>query len=119
MKKVIWLGIVILGGIAAVLFGYQYKINENINNEISLLNSSGFIVKHEQSTNYIKTSAIGELEVIEPDKAATLFFSYIKDEDVRKNFENKYNTLALEQKELLFKGINLIMILLLKILLAK
>jgi hypothetical protein len=105
MKKVIWLGIIILGMIVAALFVYQSKINDEISSKKAELNNNGFSVKQEQSTNYISTSAKGEIEIVEPDKVAALFSTYSKDEDLRKNFMNNYNTLSLEQKELFLKGV--------------
>jgi hypothetical protein len=105
MKKVIWLGIIILGMIAAALFVYQSKINDEISSKKAELNNNGFSVKQEQTTNYIKTSAKGEIEIVEPDKVAALFSTYSKDEDLRKNFMDNYNALNSEQKELFLKGV--------------
>lgn len=105
MKKVIWFVIIVLGILAAVLFIYQGNINNIINSKITQLNNSGFVVKHEQSTNYIKTSATGEIEVIDPDKVAALFFDNIKNEELKKSFQTQYNALDLNAKEILFNGV--------------
>ena len=65
MKKIVGLIAVFLVVIvASVLFWFQSKINDEISNKIAELNNNGFIVKHEQSTNYIKTTGKGDIEVI-------------------------------------------------------
>jgi uncharacterized protein YxeA len=55
MKKIVGLIIAVLLVIGAGVFWYQSKINEAITSKINELNSNGFAVKNEQSTNYIKT----------------------------------------------------------------
>ena len=79
--------------VAVILFWFQSKINEEISNKIAELNNNGFIVKHEQSTNYIKTTGKGDIEVIDTDKVASYIFANIKNEEVKKAFETQYNTL--------------------------
>ena len=64
MKKLVGLILVALIAIAIGVFWFQSKINETINTKIDELNNNGFAVKHEQTTNYIKTSAKGEIEII-------------------------------------------------------
>ena len=105
MKKRILIIVVLLAIIAVVLFAYQSKINNEINSKIDELNNNGFIVKHQQSTNYINTSAKGEIEVAYPDKVAFWIFNGVKDEELKKAIEEQYNSLAPNDKELLFSGI--------------
>lgn len=105
MKKKILIIVVFLAIIAVVLFAYQSKINNEINSKIDELNNNGFIVKHQQSTNYINTSAKGEIEVAYPDKVAFWIFNGVKDEELKKAIEEQYNSLAPNDKELLFSGI--------------
>ena len=104
MKKKFLIVVVFLAIIAAVLFAFQSKINNEINSKIDELNNNGFIVKHQQSTNYINTSAKGEIEVVYPDKVASWIFNGIKDEELKKAIEEQYNLLAPNDKELLFSG---------------
>ena len=104
MKKKFLIVVVFLAIIAAVLFTFQSKINNEINSKIDELNNNGFIVKHQQSTNYINTSAKGEIEVVYPDKVASWIFNGIKDEELKKAIEEQYNLLAPNDKELLFSG---------------
>ena len=105
MKKKFLIVVVFLAIIAAVLFTFQSKINNEINSKIDELNNNGFIVKHQQSTNYINTSAKGEIEVAYPDKVAFWIFNGVKDEELKKAIEEQYNSLAPNDKELLFSGI--------------
>lgn len=104
MKKKFLIVVVFLAIIAAVLFAFQSKINNEINSKIDELNNNGFIVKHQQLTNYINTSAKGEIEVVYPDKVASWIFNGIKDEELKKAIEEQYNLLAPNDKELLFSG---------------
>lgn len=104
MKKKFLIVVVFLAIIAAVLFTFQSKINNEINSKIDELNNNGFIVKHQQSTNYINTSAKGEIEVVYPDKVASWIFNGIKDEELKKAIEEQYNLFAPNDKELLFSG---------------
>lgn len=104
MKKKFLIVVVFLAIIAAVLFAFQSKINNEINSKIDELNNNGFIVKHQQSTNYINTSAKGEIEVAYPDKVASWIFNGIKDEELKKAIEEQYNLLAPNDKEFLFSG---------------
>jgi hypothetical protein len=106
MKKIVGLIAVFLVVIVAiVLFWFQSKINEGISNKIAELNNNGFIVKHEQSTNYIKTTGKGDIEVIDTDKVASYIFANIKNEEVKKAFETQYNTLDSNEKGMFFEGI--------------
>lgn len=105
MKRNILIIVVFLAIIAAALFGYQNKINSEINSKIEKFNNNGFIVKYEQSTNYINTSAKGELEIANPDKVASWFLSNIKDEELKKAIEEQYLFLAPNDKELFFSGV--------------
>ena len=68
MKKFAGLLVILLLIIGSVLFFYQSKIDEQINLKINDLNGNGFLVKHNQSTNYIKNNENGEVEVINQDK---------------------------------------------------
>lgn len=106
MKKIVGLIAVFLVVIVAViLFWFQSKINEEISNKIAELNNNGFIVKHEQSTNYMKTTGKGDIEVIDTDKVASYIFANIKNEEVKKAFETQYNTLDSNEKGMFFEGI--------------
>lgn len=106
MKKIVGIIAVLLVIIAAsVLFWFQSKINEEISNKIAELNNNGFIVKHEQSTNYIKTIAKGDIEVINSDKVASYIFTNMKNEELKKAFETQYNTLDSNEKGMFFEGI--------------
>ena len=105
MKRNILIIVVFLAIIAAALFGYQNKINSEINSKIEKFNNNGFIVKYEQSTNYINTSAKGELEIANPDKVASWLLSNIKDEELKKAIEEQYLFLAPNDKELFFSGV--------------
>lgn len=105
MKKLIGLligcSIIIAGG----LFWYQTKINEQINMKIEELNNNGFVVKHEQSTNYIKTTAKGEVEVIYPDKVIPYILADMKNQELKKAVELQYNSLDSNEKSSFFEGI--------------
>ncbi|MFA6740222.1 MAG: hypothetical protein WCR78_01910 [Arcobacteraceae bacterium] len=105
MKRSILIIVVFLAIIAATLFGYQNKINSEINSKIEEFNNNGFIVKCEQTTNYINTSAKGELEIANPDKVASWLLSNIKDEELKKAIEEQYIFLAPNDKELFFSGV--------------
>ena len=106
MKKIVGLIAVFLVVIvASVLFWFQSKINDEISNKIAELNNNGFIVKHEQSTNYIKTTGKGNIEVIDTDKVASYIFANIKNEEVKKAFETQYNLLDSNEKGMFFEGI--------------
>lgn len=105
MKRNILIIVIFLAIIAATLFAYQNKINSEINSKIEEFSNNGFIVKYEQSTNYINTSAKGELEIANPDKVASWFLSNIKDEELKKAIEEQYLFLAPNDKELFFSGV--------------
>jgi hypothetical protein len=106
MKKIVGIVAVLLViVVAGVLFWFQSKINEGITSKIDELNTNGFMVKHEQSTNYIKTTAKGNIEVIDTDKVASYIFANIKNEELKKAFETQYNTLDSNEKGMLFEGI--------------
>lgn len=106
MKKIVGLiAVFLVVVVAVILFWFQSKINEEISNKIAELNNNGFIVKHEQSTNYIKTTGKGDIEVIDTDKVASYIFANIKNEEVKKAFETQYNTLDSNEKGMFFEGI--------------
>ena len=105
MKKIVGLVFIILVAIAAGVFWFQNKINEGINTKITELNNNGFIVKHEQSTNYIKTNAKGELELIYPDKALPYILADMKNLELKKLLETQYNALDSNEKSSFFEGI--------------
>jgi|GEM_PF-5907047 len=106
MKKIVGIIAVLLVIIvASVLFWFQSKINEGITSKIDELNNNGFMVKHEQSTNYIKTTAKGNIEVIDTDKVASYIFANIKNEELKKAFETQYNLFDSNEKGMLFEGI--------------
>ncbi len=105
MKKIIWLLVGFLLIVAAVFIGFKIKIDKEIAAKIDELNNNGFIVKHNQSTNYLKTNANGEIEVIYPDKVATYIFKNMENEEFKKAFEKQYNLLEISEKEAFFEGI--------------
>ena len=105
MKKIVGLVAVVLIVIVAGAFWFQSKINETIASKINELNNSGFVVKHEQSTNYIKTSAKGEVEVNSSDKAISYILSDMKNLELKKALELQYNQLDSNMKANLFEGI--------------
>ena len=61
MKKIIWLLVGFLVIIAAVFIGFKIKIDKEITAKIDELNNNGFMVKHNQSTNYLKTKNIAQI----------------------------------------------------------
>lgn len=106
MKKIVGIIAVLLVIIvASVLFWFQSKINEGITSKIDELNNNGFMVKHEQSTNYIKTTAKGNIEVIDTDKVASYIFANMQNEELKKVFETQYNLFDSNEKGMLFEGI--------------
>jgi hypothetical protein len=105
MKKIILSFALILVVIASGLVAYQFNIDKEISNKIEELNNNGFMVKHNQNTNYIKTTANGEIEVIYPDKVASYIFKNIDNEDLKSNLTSEYNKLNSNEKELFFEGI--------------
>uniref|UniRef100_UPI00404856E4 hypothetical protein n=1 Tax=Aliarcobacter sp. TaxID=2321116 RepID=UPI00404856E4 len=105
MKKIILSLALILVLIASGLVAYQFNIDKEISNKIEELNNNGFMVKHNQNTNYIKTTANGELEIIYPDKVASYIFKNIDNEDLKSNLTSEYNKLNSNEKELFFEGI--------------
>lgn len=105
MKKIIWLLVGFLVIIAAVFIGFKIKIDKEITAKIDELNNNGFMVKHNQSTNYLKTKANGEIEVIYPDKVATYIFKNMQNEELKKAFEKQYNSLEISEKEAFFEGV--------------
>jgi len=107
MKKIILPIVIVLGIVLSVLFGFQIKIDKVINNKIAELNENGFIVKHNQTTNYLKTKAMGELEVIYPDKVASYIFKNMENNEFKNSIESQYNLLNANEKELFFEGIKL------------
>lgn len=107
MKKIILPIVIVLGIVLSVLFGFQIKIDKVINSKIAELNENGFIVKHSQTTNYLKTKAMGELEVIYPDKVASYIFKNMENNEFKNSIESQYNLLNANEKELFFEGIKL------------
>ena len=105
MKKFAGLLVILLLIIGSVLFFYQSKIDEQINLKINDLNGNGFLVKHNQSTNYIKTTVNGEVEVINPDKAISYMLSNVENQDLKKSMQIQYESLSLADKEILFEGV--------------
>ena len=76
--------VVVLIAIAGGAFWFQSKINETIANKVNELNNNGFVVKHEQSTNYIKTNAKGEVEINTPDKTISYILADMKNLELKK-----------------------------------
>lgn len=105
MKKIVALLVVVLIAIAAGLFWFQTEINKKITSKIEELNQNGFMVKHNQTTNYIKTTGNGEIEVIYPDKVFTYILKDLKNEDLKKALETQYNSLDLNEKAVFLEGI--------------
>lgn len=106
MKKFFVSIVLILGVMAASFWGLQHKINTQISTEIEKLNNNGFIVKNEQTTNYIKTSANGYIQVAYPDKVASFVFGNIPDKELKEAIQEQYNLLDINEKESFFEGIN-------------
>ena len=105
MKKLVGFLAVTFVVLAVGAFLFQSKINDQINSKISELNNNGFIVKYEQSTNYIKTTAKGEIEISEPDKVFSYILADIKNQEFKKALEVQYSFLDSNQKGSFFEGI--------------
>lgn len=108
MKKVTWgilVGILVL--VLALVIWFKVKVDNLISSKIDELNNNGFVVKHQQSTNYMKTNGKGDIEIIYPDKVATYLFSNIKNKELKEIFQREYNLLDINEKELFFEGIKL------------
>ena len=106
-KSVVWT-LAILGVLMAiVVVGLKFSIDKKITSKIDELNSNGFAVKHQQSTNYFRTNGNGEIEIVYPDKVASYIFSGIKNEEMKKNLEMQYSLLYANAKEMIFEGVKL------------
>lgn len=105
MKKSVLWALAVLGVLIAIVVGLKISIDKTITSKIDELNSNGFAVKHQQTTNYFKTNGSGEIEVVYPDKVASYIFSGLKNEDMKKNFEMQYSLLDSNAKEMLFEGL--------------
>lgn len=105
-KSVVWT-LSILGVLIAIVVGLKFSIDKKITSKIDELNSNGFAVKHQQSTNYFRTNGNGEIEIVYPDKVASYIFSGIKNEEMKKNLEMQYSLLDANAKEMIFEGVKL------------
>lgn len=105
MKKIVWLILAILALVASILIGFKIKIDKEITTKIEEFNNNGFAVKHNESTNYLKTKGNGEIEVIYPDKVATYIFKNMENQELKKALEKQYNLLEITEKEMLFEGV--------------
>ncbi len=105
-KSVVWT-LAILGVLIAIVVGLKFSIDKKITSKIDELNSNGFAVKHQQSTNYFRTNGNGEIEIVYPDKVASYIFSGIKNEEMKKNLEMQYSLLDANAKEMIFEGVKL------------
>lgn len=107
MKKVIWGIVAIFVVAAAVVIGFKLKADSLIKAKIDELNNNGFVVKHTQTSNYLKTSGTGQIEIVYPDKVASYLFGKIKNEEIRKTLEEQYKTLETADKEAAIEGTTL------------
>ncbi len=105
MKKLVLGVVAILVVIIAVVVGFKIKSDSFINAKIEELNSNGFVVKHQQTSNYLKTNGNGQIEVVYPDKVTSYLFAKIKDDELRKTLEKQYNLLDTVEKVEIFEGI--------------
>jgi len=74
MKKLVLGAVAILVAVIAVVIGFKIKSDSLINAKIEELKNNGFVVKHQQSSNYLKTTGSGQIEVVYPDKVTTYLF---------------------------------------------
>jgi hypothetical protein len=105
MKKLVLGVVAILVVIIATVVGFKIKSDSFINAKIEELNSNGFVVKHQQTSNYLKTNGNGQIEVVYPDKVTSYLFAKIKDDELRKTLEKQYNLLDTVEKVEIFEGI--------------
>lgn len=105
MKKLVLGAVAILVAVIAVVIGFKIKSDSLINAKIEELKNNGFVVKHQQSSNYLKTTGSGQIEVVYPDKVTTYLFSKIKNEEIKKTLEKQYSFLETVEKVEIFEGI--------------
>lgn len=105
MKKLVLGAVAILIAVIAVVIGFKIKSDSLINAKIEELKNNGFVVKHQQSSNYLKTTGSGQIEVVYPDKVTTYLFSKIKNEEIKKTLEKQYSLLETVEKVEIFEGI--------------
>ncbi|MDY3204867.1 MAG: hypothetical protein RBR70_07335 [Arcobacter sp.] len=105
MKKLVLGAVAILVAVIAVVIGFKIKSDSLINAKIEELKNNGFVVKHQQSSNYLKTTGSGQIEVVYPDKVTTYLFSKIKNEEIKKTLEKQYSLLETVEKVEIFEGI--------------
>lgn len=105
MKKITWGIVAVLVLVLALVIGFKVKVDNLISSKINELNENGFLVKHQQSTNYLKTNGKGDVEVVYPDKVASYLFSNMKNQEIKDVLQKKYNLLESSEKELFFEGI--------------
>ncbi|MGD9624272.1 MAG: hypothetical protein AB7U51_06380 [Arcobacter sp.] len=105
MKKLVLGAVAILVAVIAVVIGFKIKSDSLINAKIEELKNNGFVVKHQQSSNYLKTTGSGQIEVVYPDKVTTYLFNKIKNEEIKKTLEKQYSLLETVEKVEIFEGI--------------
>ena len=105
MKKLVLGAVAILVAVIAVVIGFKIKSDSLINAKIEELKNNGFVVKHQQSSNYLKTTGRGQIEVVYPDKVTTYLFNKIKNEEIKKTLEKQYSLLETVEKVEIFEGI--------------
>lgn len=105
MKKITWGIVAVLVLVLALVIGFKVKVDNLISSKINELNENGFLVKHQQSTNYLKTNGKGDVEVVYPDKIASYLFSNMKNQEIKDVLQKEYNLLESSEKELFFEGI--------------
>lgn len=105
MKKITWGIVAVLILVLALVIGFKVKVDNLISSKINELNENGFLVKHQQSTTYLKTNGKGDVEVIYPDKVASFIFANIKNQEIKDVLQKEYNLLETSEKELFFEGI--------------
>ena len=105
MKKITWGIVAVLVLVLGLVIGFKMKVDNIISSKIDELNNNGFLVKHQQSTNYLKTNGKGDVEVVYPDKVASYLIANIKNQEIKELFQKEYDLLETSEKELFFEGI--------------
>ena len=107
MKKITWgiVAVLVLVLVLGLVIGFKMKVDNIISSKIDELNNNGFLVKHQQSTNYLKTNGKGDVEVVYPDKVASYLIANIKNQQIKELLQKEYSLLETSEKELFFEGI--------------
>ena len=102
MKKITWGIVAVLVLVLGLVIGFKIKVDNIISSKIDELNNNGFLVKHQQSTNYLKINGKGDVEVVYPDKVASYLIANIKNQEIKELFQKEYDLLKTIEKELFF-----------------